>query len=104
MSFGHYANDWETGILREVFGDGVRSVMFWDADDPEDGFELAVATGADGKEIGRVDSSDPRWNEERMGMRFSDIPGERGETVKFFLEVDAPEAPEADNDEDEDAA
>ncbi len=90
MAFGKWADQQETDVLRAVFGDGVREVVFYDAEDPRDGFELAVALDVEGHKLGELSSADPRWDGEYDGGSVGDIPRERGETVKFFLMIAEP--------------
>jgi hypothetical protein len=87
MSSGFWAGGYELDILRAVFGREVRSVTFYDAEDARDGFELAVAHDSAGRRIGSVRSCDSGWVADHDGVCLGDIPGERGQTVKFFLEV-----------------
>jgi hypothetical protein len=90
MAFGYDAEDWEADLAREVFGAHVRKLVFYDADDPAEGFELAVAYDVGGRDIGRAGSSDPGWQIGDDGMTLGDIPVERGQTVKFFLDIEEP--------------
>ena len=87
MAFGHQAEAWERDILQAVFGLEVKSALFWDADDPAGGWTLVQAFSADDIVFDSCGLGDPRWSSGRAddGASLTDIPGNRGSTVKFFL-------------------
>lgn len=82
MAFIYRAEEYEAEVLREVFGSGVKEVMFWD-DEQYDGPWMVVAFDADAEEIGRIFEQDvTEVNEEVF-----EIPRERCVTVKFGLSL-----------------
>lgn len=87
MASVYRAEDWEAEVLRRAFGPEVAEVVFYDADFPEETgstFELAIAFGSDGREIGQLSPRDAAWRGgDDMGV--GDLPGERGLSVKFWL-------------------
>lgn len=84
MAFIYRAYPDEAALLRELFGDTITDVMFWDYDFPteqDENWELAQATLADGTTRDLKPSTCDRWEEiEALCLA-------RGETVKFGLTV-----------------
>lgn len=90
MSFSYPANDGERETLREVFGEKVESVTFWDTE--EGGGNYAVITGfdGDGNELRSLDPDDDDFDEVEQVAR------ERDQTVKFSVHGIKPEPLPAD--------
>lgn len=88
--FVHYAESWEADLLREVFGPQVRDVTFYDAEEGDGRFVFAIGHDERGKEIGDIGPDDPAWSGPvaDTGLGLNEIPGTRGETVKFGLQID----------------
>lgn len=83
--FVHVASESEREALRRVFGPGVDSATFWDAEYACDGFELVVAYDAAGAEIGRAAPDVP--DDADAWDQLGGIPSGRGLTVKFGLQI-----------------
>lgn len=99
----HQADDDEIEALRLAFGDKLREAIFYDAEEGDGEYGLIVAYGADGKQFDEIDPEDPRWYGPMLvdGPTLSpgDIPGHRGHTTKFSLEVPEPEPAECEGHE-----
>lgn len=82
MAFVYPADQDEIEMARAAFGEHVAEVVFYDPEFPEDDEPwVAVAYDADGNQIGTASDNDvPR-------PEIMDVPGERDETVKFWLKV-----------------
>lgn len=84
--FVHKAEAWEAELAREAFGPLVASATFWDSDQGGGEFEMVEGFDDNGNSLGQIDGDDPRWvGTGDLGL--GDIPAERGETVKFGLEI-----------------
>lgn len=75
----------ETELIRELFGNRADSVMFYDAEQSADGYELAVARDRQGTVVDQIGVSDSRWIHHRDGLSMADIARDRGDGVKFCL-------------------
>lgn len=85
------AEEYEAEVARAQFGKKVTTVVYYDPEFPRDGDPwYAVAYDGDGNEIGSRQEGDETLVE-IDGMTIFDAVGERGETVKFWLEIPAPE-------------
>ncbi len=87
MAFIYRAYPDEAKLLRELFGDTVTEVMFWDHDFPdqeEEHWGAATGTLADGSEVQLTPQTCDRWEE------IEDLCEARAETVKFGLTVPPP--------------
>jgi hypothetical protein len=82
------AEQYEAALIRLAFGDEVAEVVFYDPEFLQDGEPWsACAFDQDGREIGSA-------TQHQIGNRLAerllfDIPGERGQTVKFWLQIAA---------------
>ncbi len=78
------ANPDEAKLLRELFGDTVTEVTFWDHDFPDNEKEwwgAATGTLADGSEGVLTPEDCDRWDE------IEELCSARDETVKFILTI-----------------
>ena len=78
------ADKYEAEFLREVFGDTVDSVTFWDTEEGGGSFALIEGYDRDGKQVGRLRPGDDNFDE------VQELASDRGETVKFGLHGIAP--------------
>lgn len=85
------ADESEAAALRWAFGREVRTVVFYDSEDGDGEFDLAVGIDGQNREIGRLDPEDPKWSgpddPEISDVAVGDVPASRGETVKFWIEI-----------------
>ena len=84
MAFVYRADEEEARIIREAFGPTVAEVVFYDPEFPdEDEPWCVLANDADGKQIGERTQKIDEVEE------LFEIPGNRDETVKFWLTLPA---------------
>lgn len=89
MGAVHRAEDWMAEVIRERFGAAAAEAIFYDGEDPDEDPWYVVVLDADDNEIGAASGDDDYDDGGDLGV--FDIPGELGETVKFWLEL--PELP-----------
>ncbi|MET0711073.1 MAG: hypothetical protein ABWZ30_01015 [Jiangellaceae bacterium] len=80
--FLYRADAFESKCLREVFGDDVTQVTFWDAEEGGGKFVQAEGYAADDTPVKKVTPGQPGWD------TLEEVISERGETVKYGLSLE----------------
>lgn len=86
MANSYLADDTETPILRSIFGPDVRTVCFWDTESGRGHFASVEGFDANERSVGTITTR----NRAKM-TELRTIASWRGETVKFWLDVPAPD-------------